>query len=125
MTDMQLFCLRYSVKKHIQCVANSYRYPLKQSILVKTCLNEKNIIIHFTVTIKKQLTFLTVAILKGFPAGNCIILGNNFDKRLKVKQIIAETKHWNHAINMGASTSSLSVLNKVLLTNTVKIEITL
>jgi len=42
-----------------------------------------------------------------------------------MKQMIAETKHWNHAINIGESISNLSILNKVLLTNTVRIEITL
>jgi len=66
-----------------------------------------------------------VTVLKGFPSGNCTTVGNILDRRLKVKQIIAETKHWNHAINIGASTSSLSILNKVLFTNTVRIEITL
>lgn len=63
--------------------------------------------------------------LKGFPSGKCIILGKLLDKQLNAKHIIAETKHWNHAINIGASTSNLSILNKVLFTNTVKIEIIL
>lgn len=63
--------------------------------------------------------------LKGFPSGNCIVFGNTLDKRLKEKQIMAETKHWNHTINIGASTSNWSRLNKVLFTNTVKMEITL
>lgn len=70
----------------------------------------------------KLLTFFIVFALKGFPSGNCMTFGNIFDKRLKLKQIIAETKHWNHAINIGASTSNLSILNNVLFTNTVKIE---
>lgn len=73
----------------------------------------------------KQPTFLTVSRLKGFPFGNCITVGNHFDKRLKTKQMTAETKHWNHAIKMGASMSSLSALSSVLFTNTVVIEITL
>lgn len=42
-----------------------------------------------------------------------------------MKQMNAETKHWNHAINMGAFTFNLSALNNVLFTNTVNIEITL
>lgn len=66
-----------------------------------------------------------VIVLKGFPSGKCIVLGNILDKQLKMKHIIAETKHWNHAINIGASTSNLSILSKVLFTNTVKIEIIL
>lgn len=68
---------------------------------------------------------MTVSRLKGFPFGNCITVENHFDKRLKTKQMTAETKHWNHAIKMGASMSSLSALNSVLFTNTVVIEIIL
>lgn len=68
------------------------------------------------------LTFFIVSVLNGFPSGNCITFGYTLDKRLKMKQIIAETKHWNHTMNIGASTSNLSTLNKVLFTNTVRIE---
>lgn len=66
-----------------------------------------------------------VIVLKGFPSGKCMIFGKRLDNWLKVKQIIAETKHWNHAINIGASTSNVSILNNVLFTNTVKMDITL
>lgn len=72
-----------------------------------------------------MFTFLTVIVLKGFPSGNCTTFGKRLDNWLKVKQILAETKHWNHAINIGASTSNVSILNNVLFTNTVKIENTL
>lgn len=63
--------------------------------------------------------------LNGFPAGKRIVSGNTLDKRLKVKQMIAETKHWNHAINIGASISNFSMFSNVLFTNTVKMEINL
>jgi len=71
------------------------------------------------------LTFLNVSVSIGLPLGNVTKLGHNWLNLLIIKQIAADTTHWNHVTNNGASKLTWSLLNNALFTNTVTIDVIL
>lgn len=70
-------------------------------------------------------TFLNVSMSIGLPFGNDTKLGQHWLNLLIIKHIAADTTHWNHVTNSGASKLTVSLLSNALFTNTVTIDVTL
>lgn len=72
-------------------------------------------------------TFLIVFHSKAFASGKLSgnIFGNFLLKNNEITQITADTTHWNQVTKSVASSFTLEPLNSSLLTNTVRMEITL
>lgn len=74
---------------------------------------------------KIWLTFLNVSMSIGLPFGNDTKLGHNWLNLLMTKHIAADTTHWNHVTNSGASKFTSSLLSNALFTNTVTMDVIL
>lgn len=87
----------------------------------------KRVTSHYKISAPPQnlVTFLIVSLFHGFPSGKETYRGQVFASLLIVRQINAETTHWNHVTNKGASNPTILLDKSVLFTNTVMIEIIL